>query len=297
MSEGESCTPQARADTQLEDVVFDKIEQRLVASMGSARADSEKKYGIERFKALGAVTFEGTTDPAEVELWLDVVEKCFNVMSCLEDRKMGLATFLLQKEAEKWWKVISARRTSTDVMLWPEFRKAFEDKYYPSSFRDAKRDEFLRLTQGTMSVAEYEQKFIELSQYALLIIAEERDRYRKFEQDVEQLPRGNEAVVRPRDRGFRSPVATQTSGSHFRGTNWQGSKKRKMRPSAGAVSRSEMPRVGESVASTDRRPTCPSYGKRHFGACYSGKGACFQCGQIWHVKRDCSQMNRDVPIA
>ncbi|XP_038895853.1 uncharacterized protein LOC120084022 [Benincasa hispida] len=149
MSEGESSAP--------------RIVQRLAASVGSVRANPEKKYGIERFKALEAVTFKGTTNSAEAELWLDVVEKCFNVMSCPEDRKVGLATFLLQKEAEKWWKVISTRRASTDAMLWPEFRKAFEDKYYPSSFRDAKRDEFLRLTQGTMSVAEYEQKFTELS--------------------------------------------------------------------------------------------------------------------------------------
>ncbi|XP_038890030.1 uncharacterized protein LOC120079741 [Benincasa hispida] len=235
MSEGESSTPQARAYFQLEDVVFYRIVQRLAASVGLVRANLEKKYDIERFKALGAVTFEGTTDPTEAELWLDVVEKCFNVMSCPEDRKVGLATFLLQKEAEKWWKVISVRRASTDAMLWPEFKKAIKDKYCPSSFRDAKRDEFLRLTQGTMSVVEYEQKFTELSQYALPIIAEEKDRCRKFEQglrkeiktpvtstanwldfnqlveratrverslaDDEQLPRGSKVVVKPRDRG------------------------------------------------------------------------------------------------
>ncbi|XP_038880498.1 uncharacterized protein LOC120072161 [Benincasa hispida] len=131
-------------------------KKKVAASVGSVRANSEKKYGLERFKALGAVPFE-------------------------EDSKVGLAAFLLQKEPEKWWKVISAKRASTDAMLWSEFKKAFEDKYYPSSFWDEKRDEFLRLTQGRMSVTEYEQKFIELSQYALPIIAEEGDRYRKFE--------------------------------------------------------------------------------------------------------------------
>ncbi|XP_038880497.1 uncharacterized protein LOC120072160 [Benincasa hispida] len=122
MSEGKSSTPQARADSQLEDAVSDRIVQ------------DSSLCGLS------------TTDPAEAELWLDVVEKCFNVMGCPEDRKVGLAAFLLLKGAEKWWKVIFARRASTYAMLWPEFRKAFEDKYYPSSFRDEKRDEFLRLT-------------------------------------------------------------------------------------------------------------------------------------------------------
>ncbi|XP_038895839.1 uncharacterized protein LOC120084006 [Benincasa hispida] len=169
--------------------------------MGSARADPEKNYGIERFKALRAVTFEGTADPTEAKLWLDVVEKCFNVMCCPEGRKVGLATFLLRKEEERWWKVISARRASTDAMLWPEFRKAFEDKYYPNSFRDAKRDEILRLTQGMMSVSEYEQKFTELSQYALPIIAEERDRCKKFEQGL--------------SKEIRTPVTSTTNWLDF----------------------------------------------------------------------------------
>ncbi|XP_038895988.1 uncharacterized protein LOC120084165 [Benincasa hispida] len=157
-----------------------------------------------------------------------------------------------------------------------------------------------------MSVAEYWQKFTELSQYAPPIIAEERDKCRKFKQglrkeirtpvtsmanwldfnqlvemttrverslaDDEQLQRGNEAVVGLTDRGSRLPVTIQTNGSQFRGTSWQGSKKRKSRPLASAVSRLEMPRAGESLVSTDRKLMCPSYGKRHFGVCYDGRG-------------------------
>ncbi|XP_038892595.1 uncharacterized protein LOC120081631 [Benincasa hispida] len=50
-----------------------------------------------------------------------------------------------------------------------------------------------------MSVAEYEQKFTELSQYALPIITEERDRCRKFEQGkpVGKDPRKGKRDPRP----------------------------------------------------------------------------------------------------
>ncbi|XP_038887090.1 uncharacterized protein LOC120077268 [Benincasa hispida] len=161
-SEGESNTPQARADSQLKDIVLDKIAQRLATSVGSVRADIEKKYGIERFKALGAVTFEGTANPAEAELWLDVVEKCFNIMNCPEERKVGLATFLLQKGAEKWWKVIFARRASLNAMLWPEFRRPLKTSITLARSEMRKRMKFLQTDVGTMSMAGYEQKFTEL---------------------------------------------------------------------------------------------------------------------------------------
>ncbi|XP_038896416.1 uncharacterized protein LOC120084680 [Benincasa hispida] len=90
----------------MEDRVFDRITQRLAASVGSIQNDPEKKFGIERLKALGATTFDGTTDPLDAEIWLGLIEKCFKVMRCPEDCKVELATFLLQKGVEKWWKLV-----------------------------------------------------------------------------------------------------------------------------------------------------------------------------------------------
>uniref|UniRef100_A0A9I9E6Y8 Retrotransposon gag domain-containing protein n=1 Tax=Cucumis melo TaxID=3656 RepID=A0A9I9E6Y8_CUCME len=106
-------------------------------------SDLEKAYGIEQLKKLGATVFEGSTNPADAENWLNMLEKCFDVMNCPEERKVRLTTFLLQKEAEGWWKSISARRSD--------------------------------------ALAEYETKYTELSQYADVIVASESDRCRRFE--------------------------------------------------------------------------------------------------------------------
>ncbi|WP_217833179.1 hypothetical protein, partial [Picosynechococcus sp. PCC 7002] len=65
MSEGESSHPQA--EVNVEEQLFTRIAQRLAASIGSVESDPEKKYSIERLKALGATTFEGTVDPVEAE--------------------------------------------------------------------------------------------------------------------------------------------------------------------------------------------------------------------------------------
>ncbi|KAL0548783.1 hypothetical protein IC582_013255 [Cucumis melo] len=113
-----------------------------------------------------------------------MLEKCFDVMNCLEERKVRLATFLLQKEAKGWWKSILARRSDARALDWQTFRGIFEDKYYPSTYCEAKRDEFLGLKQGSLSVGEYERKYTELSRYADVIIASESDRCRRFERGL-----------------------------------------------------------------------------------------------------------------
>ena len=142
-SEGESSNPQASIN--MEEQLFSRIAQRLVTSMETVQGDPEKKFGIERFKALGAQVFEGTTDPAEAEAWLNEVENFFRVMHCPEDRKLDLVTFMLQKEAEGWWRLIEHRSTDVGSLTWADFKKSFQEKYYPKSFCDEKRKEFLNL--------------------------------------------------------------------------------------------------------------------------------------------------------
>ncbi|KAA0059550.1 reverse transcriptase [Cucumis melo var. makuwa] len=163
---------------------FARTTQEIGRPDRAEPSDPEKAYGIERLKKLGATLFEGSTDQADAENWLNMLEKCFDVMNCPEERKVRLATFLLQKEAEGWWKSILARRSDARALDWQTFRGIFEDKYYPSTYCEAKRDEFLGLKQGSLSVAEYERKYTKLSRYADVIVASESDRCRRFERGL-----------------------------------------------------------------------------------------------------------------
>ncbi|KAA0042293.1 uncharacterized protein E6C27_scaffold824G00880 [Cucumis melo var. makuwa] len=60
----------------------------------------KNRFNIKKLKALGAMTFKGTTDSTDVEKWLSLIEKCFGVMDCSEEIKVKLATFLLQGSVE-----------------------------------------------------------------------------------------------------------------------------------------------------------------------------------------------------
>ncbi|XP_038877272.1 uncharacterized protein LOC120069556 [Benincasa hispida] len=180
--QGESSHPQSEDGT--DEQMMRRFARCLAENLGEVTVDPKKWFSIERLKALGASTFEGTMNPADAEAWFVMVEKCFRVMWCPEDRKVALATFLLQKRAEDWWRVFKDRRRGMEEVTWEEFGKAFHEKFYPQTFRDAKRNEFLKLVQGSLTVAEYEQKYTELRKYASCIIMDETERSRRFKEGL-----------------------------------------------------------------------------------------------------------------
>ncbi|TYK23859.1 putative Retrotransposon protein [Cucumis melo var. makuwa] len=96
--------------------------------------------------------------------------------------------------------VFKGSTDSTDVGT---IKGIFEDKYYPSTYCEAKRDEFLALKQGLLSVAEHERKYTEILRYTDVIVASESDRCRRnqgVESQTDEQPRvslaaGEGAVV------------------------------------------------------------------------------------------------------
>lgn len=73
----------------------------------------ENKYGIERLKALGDPRFNISD---RCRGMVKHGRKCFDVMDYTEGRKVKLATFLLQKEADGWWKYIFVRRSDAKLL-------------------------------------------------------------------------------------------------------------------------------------------------------------------------------------
>ncbi|KAA0055470.1 DNA/RNA polymerases superfamily protein [Cucumis melo var. makuwa] len=129
-SERGSSTP--RGQNEVGNERFARSSQEIGRPERARPSNPEKMCGIERLKKLGATVFEGSTDPADVEM----------------------------------------------------FRGIFEEKYYPTTYCEAKRDEFLELKQGSLLVVEYEMKYTELSRYAEMIVASESDRCRRFERGL-----------------------------------------------------------------------------------------------------------------
>ena len=65
-------------------------------------------------------------------------------------------------------------------MTWASFSSLFMEKYIPRTLRDRRRDEFLSLKQGMMSVTAYEAKFRALSRYATQLCFSPQERIHHF---------------------------------------------------------------------------------------------------------------------
>jgi len=67
-----------------------------------------------------------------------------------------------------------------ESVTWEAFRGKFLSKYFPDNVRYAKEVEFLQLTQGNKTMANYAEKFKHLSRFYTLPL-DEKWRCRKFE--------------------------------------------------------------------------------------------------------------------
>ncbi|MQL96318.1 hypothetical protein Taro_028992 [Colocasia esculenta] len=87
-----------------------------------------------------------------------------------------------QERADVWWASLLRTRFEDDIIkvAWDEFVRLFRAKFVPEHIQDWMEQEFLSLTQGSMTVLEYEARFVELSKYAPHIVTDERRKAKKF---------------------------------------------------------------------------------------------------------------------
>ena len=89
--------------------------------------------------------------------------------------------YQLQGSAQNWWRERVAGWDRELTITWEEFRDEFLDQYFSVDICIQKENEFLNLTQGHHTVAEYETQYIELAEFAPALIPTEASRARRFE--------------------------------------------------------------------------------------------------------------------
>ena len=91
-------------------------------------------------------------------------------------------------------------------MTWALFSSLFMEKYIPRTLRDRKRDEFLSLEQGRMSVNAYEAKFRALSRYATQLCFSPQERIRCFVKGLRSELRISALQVAATTKSFQEVV-------------------------------------------------------------------------------------------
>ncbi|XP_074351306.1 uncharacterized protein LOC141690398 [Apium graveolens] len=118
----------------------------------------------DQFQAVKPPEFEGSTDHTKAWAWLKEIEKAFTLVKFEVDQKTEFSSYFLKGEANYWWesnKVLEG----TKIVAWDRFTELFLEKYFPHYMKNQIELKFLELKQGNLSVAEYKEKFTELSRF------------------------------------------------------------------------------------------------------------------------------------
>ncbi|XP_028111212.1 uncharacterized protein LOC114309624 [Camellia sinensis] len=239
--------------------------------------------------------FQGGIEPMKAEAWILEMEKMFEVFPSTDAQKVALAVFTLEDDARRWWMMI---REGNPDLTWARFLELFYDKHFPLSVRDRKTTEFLMLTQGSKTVAEYDRAFTELARYAPRMVDNEYMKARKFEsglrgpiQDqVNLLDMPTYAGVL--DKGLLAEAnlnRSQSSGKSQRKRQTYDNREEEADPND-AEERTEDDSPNNANQEGGTRPTYASCGKLHFGVCLRATGACFGCGERGHCIKDCPKI-------
>ncbi|XP_059595556.1 uncharacterized protein LOC132254277 [Vitis vinifera] len=149
-------------------------QARATGSNGQGQSSSTRGSSFDDFKKLGPPYFSGTSDPTEAEAWIMKIEKFFDVIDCSEEQKGSYVAFMLNKEADHWWRMT---------------KRLLEDQ-------GPIVGEFVRLEQGDLTVAQYEAKFTELSRFAPQLIATEDEKTLKFQDGLKPYLKNKISILK-----------------------------------------------------------------------------------------------------
>ena len=196
-------------------------------------------------------------------------------------------------------------------MTWASFSSLFMEKYIPRTLRDRRRDEFLSLEQGRMSVTAYEAKFRALSRYATQLCFSPQEQIRRFVKGLRSDLRISALQVAAAAKSFQEVVdfvievegvkpedftmastskkfrkGGEFNGSYSRGQGSGGYPARPIQSSLQAVAGGP-PQTGQHFPEFGGYPQTPSFSQRPI----LESRECYGCGETGHIRRFCTKQS------
>ncbi|XP_070046523.1 uncharacterized protein [Nicotiana tomentosiformis] len=141
---------------------------------------SEALLGMNKFTKLILVHFSGapSEDPHD---YMDRYHKVLRNMGIVETKRDDFVVFHMTDSAKRWWRdYVLTRPAGLPSLTWDQFSQLFLEKFIPFTPREEYHRQFERLQQGSMTVIQYETRFVHLARHAIGLFPTERERVRRF---------------------------------------------------------------------------------------------------------------------
>jgi hypothetical protein len=134
-----------------------------------------KRSGVDELQGemnkIKPPTFDGEHKKDEdAETWLLGMRKYFQLHNYSSHAEGRIVIYQLKGKASMWWdQLVQVQHIVEKSVTWREFKKYFEKKYLTKRYYDKKMKEFFELKLGSMTIDEYERRFLELLKYVSFI--------------------------------------------------------------------------------------------------------------------------------
>ncbi|XP_070029495.1 uncharacterized protein [Nicotiana sylvestris] len=263
----------------------------------------DEQHRLERLGKLQPPTFSGA-EGEDAQGFLDKCQRMLRTVGLLESSGVAFTIFQFLGAAFSWWEDFERRSpVGATPLSWQQFSALFLEKYVPQSHREELRRQFEWLTQGDMTVTQYEVRervlvatFEEVVDIACEI---ETARRREREEREAKRPQGSSSFggtlsrdqfQRGRGRSFRPTQSAhpEYSGASL-GRGHQGFQQ-------GQSSLSTLPAQSSSRAPSVQGSFVAGPSTGHSGARGSlqspslALGSCFKCGEFGYMRRQCPRL-------
>ena len=168
--------------------------------------------------------------------------------------------------------------------------REFNTKYFPPLIQEKKEDEFIRLRQGTQTVAEYESQFTRLSKFAPELIVTEQRRIRRFVQGLNVEIQKDLAVAQLNTFSDAVEKAQRVESARFQVRNFQAKKRGFPGSSSEQEDKGTPPKIGRGNGGA-QLPRMSS-GASQRGSVSASRGPCGYCGKPNHTEDVCWKKGR-----
>ncbi|XP_027155739.1 uncharacterized protein LOC113756168, partial [Coffea eugenioides] len=228
---------------------------------------------LERFQKFAPPKFIGGSSPDLAEGWIDRMMDIFAALGYPEERQVN-------------------------------FIREFNEKYLPPIVQERREEDFIRLRQGPLSVAEYKTQFTKLSRFAPELVLTDRKRIRRFVQGLNveiqealaaaQLDTFSQTLekaqrietARSQVKAFRDKKRTPSDTDTYTGGQSSGSESPTKRSKEADGTR-PVGTPNQGKTREDQAGKGPQSGVSHGKSMFGTKRICDVCGATNHTKDTC----------
>ncbi|KAJ9539103.1 hypothetical protein OSB04_031836 [Centaurea solstitialis] len=261
-------------------------EEKLMTGGSNEKKEYLVKGKVCSFKTFNDTRpkeFKGTEGPVALMNWVTKMQK---------EHKVTYAATTLLDSALHWWETECEIRGEEGVaaLTWEKMKSLMMDKYCTQSEVKKLKSEFLRLEQGSSSVQEYVNEFLEKARFATYQVATEQRKIDRFKDGLRIEIKQYVDMTKPNTFVQAVEMATVAEENNIKANGERRDAKRKWEGTSKLMKKSK---GGTTHAKTRNEeftiPQCANCNKRHKGECWRGKVTCYRCGKPGHTSKECPE--------